>query len=370
MGNYLLDSTKEQAIWYGGVKYSIPAFSRRDVNAAGNRFVGRNSCLDLQQSLAIINNWRSSHSFPLNAFYITLLHRAKKVDPKALVSQRLKRLASIEAKLIRFPDMKLTQMQDIGGCRAVVRDLGALARLAALYRLNMAKDPKRRHKWLTPKDYITNPKSDGYRGIHLRYQYCSRAKKHSAYNDLKVEIQLRTVPQHSWATAVEIISTFTGQALKSNIGDESWKRFFKLMSSFIAIREGAPPVHDTPADTKELVAELRQLVTHLQVEAVLTGWGEAIKIISSGQAKRAHTYLLVLDVKQMQITVSRFGKEEAAESQQRYLEVEKENADKPWIQAVLVSVNSVSSLPKAYPNYYLDSSSFLQAVRFAIKDEK
>lgn len=36
------------------------------------------------------------------------------------VSQRLKRLPTIEDKLRRLPRMDLSSMQDIGGCRAVL----------------------------------------------------------------------------------------------------------------------------------------------------------------------------------------------------------------------------------------------------------
>src|SRR4051812_44144651 len=72
------------------------------------------------EALDIVNNWRSSHNFPLNTFHIGLRRRAKIIDPKAITAQRIKRMASIEAKLTRFPTMTLSQMQDIGGCRAIV----------------------------------------------------------------------------------------------------------------------------------------------------------------------------------------------------------------------------------------------------------
>jgi hypothetical protein len=45
---------------------------------------------------------------------MTLLNRARQVDEKALVAQRLKRFPSIYKKLGDNPNMKLSQMQDIG----------------------------------------------------------------------------------------------------------------------------------------------------------------------------------------------------------------------------------------------------------------
>jgi len=347
--------------------YASPAYARETFNAAGSALIGNDTqSLGLEQSLGIINNWRSSHAFPLNALHVTLRGRAKKVDANVLTAQRLKRLSSIEAKLRRFPEMKLTQMQDIGGCRAVVKDVAEVERLVAAYRVGVAKNPKKRHAFLSEKDYIGKPKSDGYRSHHLVYRYHSRARKHSAYNGLKVEIQVRTKLQHAWATAVEIISTFTGQALKSNIGDERWKRFFKLMSSEIALREKKPLVPDTPVDHNDLVKELRALVEELQVQTVLTGWGTGVKVISERAKGAAHSYLLILDSKERNIRHIGFAKNELPEAQRRYLAAEEESAGKPWIQAVLVSVDSVSALRRAYPNYYLDSQAFSQAVSQAI----
>src|SRR5689334_6285780 len=116
------------------VGYAKPIYRREDVNIAGAMLVGFDGELDGEQALAIINNWRSSHAFPLNAFHVTLRGRAKKIDRAALTSQRLKRLPSIALKLTRFPEMKLSQMQDLGGCRAVVRDITTLDYLIALYK--------------------------------------------------------------------------------------------------------------------------------------------------------------------------------------------------------------------------------------------
>ena len=76
---------------------------------------------DYSRALTVINNSRSSHSFPLNSLQVNLRHIARRVFDGSLIAQRIKRLASIELKLKRFKTIRLSQMQDIGGCRAVVR---------------------------------------------------------------------------------------------------------------------------------------------------------------------------------------------------------------------------------------------------------
>ena len=103
---------------------------------------------------------------------------------------------------------------------------------------------------------ISNPKADGYRSFHLVSKYRSNLPDKQVYDGLRIEIQIRSQLQHAWATAVETISTFTDQALKSGLGDDRWKRFFALMGSLMALREGCPIVPNTPTEKKELIKEI------------------------------------------------------------------------------------------------------------------
>jgi ppGpp synthetase/RelA/SpoT-type nucleotidyltranferase len=127
-----------------------PLFSRAQVNWAGGYYAGfvpwaedynpQDDDMDkLEKAYEIINNWRSSHSFPLNTFRVTLARNAQKVDRECLVAQRLKRLSSIDTKLSRFRNMKLSQMQDIGGCRAVVSTVDAVYKLVDIYKKSEIK---------------------------------------------------------------------------------------------------------------------------------------------------------------------------------------------------------------------------------------
>jgi ppGpp synthetase/RelA/SpoT-type nucleotidyltranferase len=206
---------------------SIPQYARTQVDDAG-ALLGRDpGPLDADQyfeSLEIINNWRTSHSFPLNTFQIWLKKNSGHIDSGALVAQRIKRLTSIQLKLERFPSIRLSQMQDIGGCRAVLRDVMAVGAMVDKYKSSGIK-----HKLDHVDDYIAKPKPSGYRGVHMIYRYFS--DRNMTYNGLKVEVQIRSTLQHAWATAVETVGTFTKQALKSSLGESDWLRFFALMGS-------------------------------------------------------------------------------------------------------------------------------------------
>ena len=139
-----------------------PQFTRGQVDAAGLTLIRDVSVEELEEerelALNIINNWRSSHSFPLQVLKMSLIKRAKRVDSKSLVAQRLKRLTSITAKLKRTPDMNFSRMHDIGGCRAVVRRVSAAERLVRVCQKSAAKNPRVRPNLL--EHTITSPRQN------------------------------------------------------------------------------------------------------------------------------------------------------------------------------------------------------------------
>jgi ppGpp synthetase/RelA/SpoT-type nucleotidyltranferase len=214
-------------------------------------------------AINVVDNWRSCHAYPLQVVKMTLLRRAKKIYPKALIAQRLKRRPSIEIKLRDNPNMELSQMQDIGGCRAVMLNVKQVTELVNKYKEFHSKSPKNRSDWdgSDDFDYVLRPKADGYRSVHLVFRFCSDSPERALYNGQRIEIQIRSKLQHSWATAVETAQVFTGQALKSRVKNaaEDWLRFFALTSSAFALREKSPTVPNTPNTRKEIVEELKQL---------------------------------------------------------------------------------------------------------------
>src|SRR3546814_7190114 len=113
---------------------------------------------DLQTSaeaaLDVLNEWRSFHTFPLNSIAVGLRQKSRRIYQDALVVQRLKRARSILAKLIREPSMRLTQMQDIGGGRAVLDSVESVYQLKESY-LNK----RRQYEVVHIDDYIRSPKS-------------------------------------------------------------------------------------------------------------------------------------------------------------------------------------------------------------------
>jgi hypothetical protein len=295
---------------------------------------------------------------------MTLKGRAKGIDTGCVVAQRLKRLSSIRLKLVLIPGMQMSRMHDIGGCRAVVRSIAEERKIVGLYRESAAKNPHDRPEFVKAYDYIAKPKPDGYRSVHMVYKYRTGSKHRSVYNGHRIEIQIRSRLQHVWATAVEVASTFTGEALKSNVGDVHWRRFFALIGNVIAQREKCPAVPAMPAPV-ELKAEVIELSKRLKIAQSFEGWGVAAQDIVK-HAKDAQSFLLELDPAETppRIEVKGYLAEQMKQASEDYLTAEKRAVGTDR-QVVLVSVDSVASLRRAYPNYYLDTTSFLAELRRA-----
>ena len=343
-----------------------PDYSRDDVDAAGLVLARQRSAEAFAKSsddfifaLLVINNWRSAHNWPLNTFQIGLRRRAKQIDHNSLIAQRIKRLPAIRHKLrIMKKWVSLSQMQDIGGCRAVVGDLSQVYKLVKNY---LNSDIK--HKLEKMTDYIKTPKATGYRSIHMIYRYNS--DRSDTYNGLQIEVQLRSPLQHAWATAVETVGLFTQQALKSSRGQMDWLRFFALMGSALAVREGQELVPGTPKGERELKREIREHAASLNVINHLHAFSQALQVTENPGTQRAHYFLLQLNPIAKQVIVVGYTRRELAKATQDY-EVAEREGSASQVDAVLVSVESLASLKRAYPNYFLDTGLFIKAVEEAI----
>src|SRR6056297_3370915 len=96
-----------------------PQNSKSRVNQAGRNLAANSAS---KEDMDIIENWRASHNHILNTFQANLRRRAKLSNARTPV-QRIKRLETIQNKLRRFPEMQLSRMHDIVGCRVVFDDM-------------------------------------------------------------------------------------------------------------------------------------------------------------------------------------------------------------------------------------------------------
>jgi putative GTP pyrophosphokinase len=338
----------------------VPKESKNQINKAG-RILLEAGLLSKEFELAldIAERWRACHAYPINTFQSTLRVKLKDFPQEPIVAQRLKRMPTIINKLERFPAMSLTTMQDIGGVRAVLASITQVYELAYEY-----ENTPFAHERINKKDYIESPRDeDGYRSLHLIYKYKNR--RNSNYDGLRLELQIRSKLQHTWATAVETMGTFLGQALKSRQGDKEWIEFFAITSSAFAYMEKCPPVprfkNLSQTETFKAVAaaelELRALE---KMKGFSVAVNEIVKTKGSGKGQFYH--LIILNSLQKTVQIKPYDRNNFQQAVDDYAKIEAEAAQGKKIEPVLVSAGPLGMLRRAYPNFFLDIGEFVNIV--------
>ena len=332
--------------------FTIPNFSKTQISKAGSILISEGASeIQIESAMELLNHWRSCHAYPINTFQSTLRSRLKKICKNALVAQRLKRTPSIVKKLQLNPGMQMSRMHDIGGIRAVVENLSQVRKLQDLYSTSGLT-----HELIRTDDYIANPKSSGYRSLHLIYKY--KNLQNPLYDGLRIELQIRTRLQHAWATAVETIGTFLEQALKSSEGPQDWLDYFKLVGAAFSILEKSPVAEDYKRIADEEIFRQVLITTELlEVKRKLSAFTIAANAIETRQSQ-GNYHLVVLNAEALTVEVKSFGKRRLEEASLAYADAERDSSSNKNIQAVLVATNSIDALKRAYPNYFLDTRQF------------
>lgn len=180
---------------------------------------------DFNDAYEVLVAYRASHAYPLVTANNGLRSMIRTEHCQVEVSQRLKRVPTILEKLVREPTLPLSSMQDIGGCRAILNSVDEVRRVEQ--RIPRNRPP------VGYSDYISTPRSSGYRGVHIVVDCAGR----------RIEIQLRTRVMHDWAITVERLSWRTRHNLKTD-GDHPVQRRLAVISRAMAIEEEGGVVPD------------------------------------------------------------------------------------------------------------------------------
>lgn len=324
--------------------------SRKAVRRAGECLIQDPDDFDqFLDAYNVLENWRSSHAYPIQSMLGYFRAKAFSIDSKAIVARRLKRTPSILAKLNRESGMKLDRMEDIGGVRIVTTNLAKVESIVKSIKTGRTRNILRRER-----DYITYPKESGYRGVHLVYKYNGAKEGFPCHH---IELQIRTQTQHAWATTVEVVGMYTRQSLKAGIGTKEWLDFFSLAGEVFANIDSKKDDDEKAKDQRE---ELIKQVDRLGVLTRLQAYAVSTKHINESK-KDGKYYLLILDTNEEKINI--WNHNDLTKASDMYASLEKQHKDDKDIDVVLVSTESLKGLKLAYPNYFADTTQFRQRLR-------
>lgn len=334
---------------YPSLQYSIA-----DVRKAGKALAGsiiwdegrRQEILDI---FAIAHSWRDAHIGPMRSMRQSMVQRVRHSGHVGITAGRAKRMTSIRKKLKRS-NLKLDQIQDLAGCRAIMADMDGVKAMIAECQ---AKIP---HEFVRDFAYIDEMKASGYRSHHMVYRFSGTGDE-LPFDDLKIELQVRTRLQHSWATAVEAVGLFRDEDMKAGLGDPEWLRLFRLMSEEFAVMEGC---EGSPSRTR--VDEIKALNQDLNAASVLEDMKQATKFMEDYVHEDSPYFLITYNMTDHTVKVhpesNAFISSSKLDAEERRIESGESRS-----KVVLVDVDKMENLREAYPNYFGDVTLFVQHLR-------
>lgn len=252
-----LDAADRLAEALGTVSdYPQLSYSMHDVRRAGDRLAktvlwNEADREEIVRTFAVASSWRDSHVYPMRSVRMSLIHRMRKLEVSGFSASRPKSMASVRRKLRLQGTMKLDQINDLGGCRIVTDNIAGVWSMVRECADNFPHPTRGR-----AYDYVSKGRPSGYRSYHVVFQFQSKDHE-GGFDGRRVELQVRTWLQHSWATAVEAVGLFRRENLKGEEGDPGWLRLFKLMSDEFALAEKCE--EGLPEPRRERLAEIRDL---------------------------------------------------------------------------------------------------------------
>lgn len=320
----------------------FPGGSKSRVNAAGYSIRDQRATTE---DIQVIDEWRAAHRIVLNTFQASLRSRTR--GKRIVVAQRHKRKNTIFNKLMRLPKMELSRMDDVAGCRLIFETIEELYEFRESF--HKARFNHKRKNEADKYDYIKRPKQTGYRGIHDVYSYDVRSKNGDQCRGLLLEIQYRTLVQHAWATAVEVIGFITESQPKFQQGDKRYEEGMALASEILSrAHEGKTGPFPEYTDA-ELLDRFDQIDRDIHIIRTLTGLNSSETVYTDSR----NTILIFRD--DGSLDVKNF--KEAPDALRELFRLEREH---PTLDVVLVKADTNEEIRMAFKNYFSDAKDFIK----------
>lgn len=323
---------------------SFPGGSRSRVNRAGMHI--RNGCAD-DEDFRVLDEWRAAHRQVLNTFQAILRNRTRRT--KIVVAQRHKRKSTIIDKLNRHPEMQLSRMDDVAGCRLIFRTVAELYKFR--HKFLKARFHHRLRNDVDKYDYIKNPKTTGYRSVHDVYSYDVNSEYGRPLKGLLVEIQYRTLIQHSWATTVEVIGYITESQPKFQKGDKRYEQAMALASEILARGFEKSKGIFPHKQNHDVVKEFLQIDREIELMRTLKG----LNVADTAVTDNRNAILIFSPSGELEVKTYR----DATDALHALFALEKEM---PSNDIVLVRAATTQDVRLAFKNYFSDAKDFIQLV--------
>lgn len=268
------------------MKLSKTKIDRSGLALAKDQWRSEEEYFELEE---VFDEYRKSHLLPLTELTLELQQWLTDFESPYYIAQRLKRKPQIVRKLNRF-SVRLTQLQDIGGCRIIVENNNQVDALLAY--LNKRLSSQKNIVATRETDYRVKGRDDtGYRALHLLISLGGRS----------LELQIRSRVQHYWAESIERTSVIYGYHLKEGEGDRSVIQYFKRLSDiFYEIEANREPSPAQKIELDKLRAVSEETIAQSDKNKVFQSFVnediiKQLSAIESGKRAGFNNWIIVFD---------------------------------------------------------------------------
>ena len=294
----------------------------------------------------IFDDYRRKHLEPLTNLTLNLQEWLQSYSREYFVAQRLKRKPQILRKLTRF-SVRLTQLQDIGGCRIIVEknaDVDDVVRFIS-ERIAVTQEFQITRK----TDYRELGRDDtGYRACHLIM------KVDGCY----VELQIRSRLQHYWAESIERTSVIYGKRLKEKEGDPIVIDYFKDFSKglySIEVHQKWDNEFELSLQKKRELAEAiilsasnsSAMASHVNQDVIRT-----LSETEAGQKGTLNNWILVFDWNDGNFVTWDVVGRNSDDACLKYLEYERNYPEEDKFEVVMIGSSNISTVRQTHSHYF------------------
>lgn len=322
--------------------------SKSRIDRAGAAFAKDDfkSAEELIELEEIFDEYRKAHLQPLSETTLELQRWLSAYDSDYYIAQRLKRKPQIIRKLNRL-SVRLTQLQDVGGCRIIVDKDTDVDQLHAFIENRVNAQSNLKIDRIT--DYREKGRDiTGYRALHiLLYR--------SGY---KLELQIRSRIQHYWAESIERTSVIYGYHLKEGEGDPAVIGYFQRLSdAFYEIESGRQPSPQVTLEIDQLKTSSEKIIESSDKGRVFDSYvnEDIIKTLTekeAGHPNPINNWIIVFDWSSgafVSWDIVGRSPEDAIEAYVRY---EKAFPVEKNFEVVLIGSSKVATVRRTHSHYF------------------
>ncbi|WP_418135860.1 RelA/SpoT domain-containing protein [Agrobacterium sp. El2ro-1b] len=294
----------------------------------------------------VFEDYRKQHLEPLTRFTLEIQEWLQSYDQGYFIAQRLKRRPQILRKLRRL-SVRLTQLQDIGGCRIIVDKNSDVDSLRSFIR------DKINHSTFASivreTDYRDLGRDDtGYRAFHIILEI----------SGVKIELQLRSRIQHYWSESIERTSVIYGQRLKEKEGDPVVIGYFKSFSNAlhsIETNQAVESIAEIELQQKRQAAELiiasttggKNIGGHVNSDIVRT-----MSEREGHNREQLNNWILVFDWNDGNFVLWDVVGRNTDEAIAAYTRYESQFPEEENYEVVLIGTSDISTVPQTHSHYF------------------